>query len=369
MRPVVLLVAVIPVAMVACATAGGEVKNQEPQIVYVQAPPPEPAKSIEKLPLKGEFECKNSLISRAEYRKLARRRPKLGGSGWLFVKAAAPGARVSVEGMIGEGSVFFSTTRVKYAQVRVSAPGYKDVKGYVEVKKNEVRKIKVKQEVIGGSLTVLVKPWGSAVHVDGKLVGATPLTVDGIKAGLCDVVVDAPGCRKTSMMIEQDKNLVMTQRYCPIKRAVSRPEPAPAPAPAPEPVVESSLASAPTPSPAPVPEPAVEPEPAPASGPVVESTPAAAPEPVAEPTAEPAPTPAPAPAPAVAANHTKGSKPNCKKICDKVIKAVSIESARGAMYGVCFNRCESGDLQYSKCAWMAKTMSDVVNCNKLPSAN
>ena len=96
-----------------------------------------------------------------------------------------------------------------------------------------------------------------------------------------------------------------------------------------------------------------------------------APAPVAEPPAviEPAPAPAPvAPAPAPVAAAQSGPKPNCQKVCEKFVQAVSIESARPPMFSACFNRCDSGDMGYSKCAWMAATMADVVNCNKMPAA-
>ncbi len=327
----------------------------------VVAPPP-----AETLPLKGEFECMNAFIPASEGKLLAKKAKSLGFDGFVFVQATVPDARINVEGMTGTGSVFFGPSKTRYAMVRASAPGYRDFEGYVEVFEKQVRKVKLHMDVAGGTLTVLVEPWGSKVRIDGKLAGATPLTVKNVKAGIRDVMVEAEGCRLVPLDIPLDGSVVMGQEYCPRVRAYVAPvvvAPPPPPPPPPVAPVVVEPVRAPVVEQAPPPPPVVI-----APAPVVQEP---APAPVAEPPAviEPAPAPAPvAPAPAPVAAAQSGPKPNCQKVCEKFVQAVSIESARPPMFSACFNRCDSGDMGYSKCAWMAATMADVVNCNKMPAA-
>ena len=214
-----------------------------------------------------------------------------------------------------------------------------------------MRKVRVELDVMGGSVSVLARPFGSKVTIDGEFVGKTPLTVSGVKAGAREVAVEAKGCKGPLMiMVEVDGMFVLGEDTCAPKMRDVRPTTTPSPK------EEREEAAAPAPAPAPEPAPAPVAQPAPA--PVAKPAPAPAPAPVAK--------PEPAPASAPAAQTQGGKKPQCDKICDKFVQAVSPASMQGYIRNSCMTRCESGDLDFSVCAWKAQSMADVQNCNKLP---
>ena len=367
---------------VLCGVAVAEAKPRSPEPPAPPPPPPapEPAPAPRvRGPAPAEFQGVEVLIPPGDARLKNRKPNPLKRPAYLFVETSPETAEIRIEGSLeGRGRVFLRWREDRVVNLQVSAPGMETVSGAVELREEEVLKllIPLKPATQGGTgaLTILTEPTGAEISVDGEFVGRTPLTVRRVPEGRHEVVLVSG-----SWMYRQDVDVAARQVILvSVPVGASSPPAAPVreasapvrqpPLPPPAPVV------APRPEPAPAPQPAARPEPAPAPQPAARPEPAPAPQPVAAPRTEPAPAPQPAPvaqapaekAPAPAPQGGEAKKPDCRKVCDRFVQAVDSEGAREPIRNICLRRCNASDMDFSVCAWKARTMDDVVRCGKLP---
>jgi hypothetical protein len=266
----------------------------------------------------GAFEDINSFMSGSNTNIAARRsKSALIEPGWLFIATQPATAAIEIEGReIGRGSAFYESSRTAIVSVLITAEGYKPLKGYVELSENIVRKIKVKLEVIGGSISVIAEPWGSFVKIDGVVAGTTPMTVSGIMPGSHDILIEAPGCHKPFIGLVRIGDVFVVGKDACMRH------------PAPGRAVPISL-------------------PIPAQG-VVETG---------------------VPEPAKNAEQPTATRADCSKVCDRYVVTVSPENVRNVFRNACLGRCDSLDMPFSVCAWKVQSMNDVQNCMRLPAPN
>ncbi len=342
----------------ACAsTSAGTRQEAPPEHEAAPAPTPQPpAPPVQepphdRVPATGmeEWLAPKDLVAPSEARARAKRSPALGETAFLFVVTEPGSARIMVDGVqAGDGQAFLKVRGPRWKVVRVEAPGFEPVEGGVEVREREVVKLRVPLAPVGGRLTVVTDTPGAQVLLDGRVVGATPLTVQRVAEGVHRLVLRA-GSWEWSGDIEvrpgETRLIEMTVQAAtpaalptpPRTAAESTPaaETAPPVAPAPPPVPSGA-----TPSPAPS-----GPEPGPASLP-----------PAGE-----------SPAPSTQAASPSPGRPDCVAVCKRFIQAVTgSESIREPIFNRCRERCQSGDLQFAVCAWKAKDMNDVSVCMSLP---
>lgn len=278
------------------------------------------------------------LLSVADGQAQARKASTLREPAYLFVEASSPDAEILLQSNLEfKGRAFLKIRDTRLVRVTVHTPGAGTVDGYLELAEREVVKFKVgytrPATGPGGLVTVISNPNGAEVYLDGVNVGQTPLTLRKV----------APGSRQIAMsfgswtwqnqvevragqseLIEVPVGAVLTAAFSPAPRSAAPARPA-------TPVV------APVPAPAPV---------------------------VAAPA--PAPEPAPAPQPTRAAVEKGKAKPKCNDVCDKFVQAVDSTGMRGPIRDLCMRRCDAGDLDFSVCAWKARSMADVQACGAMP---
>ncbi len=280
------------------------------------------------------------LIPAAEGRTRARRAPALGETAFLFIEAEPRSALIFVDGArVGEGQAFLRVKGSRWKVVRAEAPGHEAVEGAVEVREREVVKVRLSLAPIGGRLTVVTDAPGAQVFLDDQPVGTTPLTLSRVPAGNHRLVLRAGSWQWSGdVEVRRDETRLIERM---VQAAAPAPEP-PGPAPAPPPV----LATPEPPLPAP---PATPPEAVPAS---------AAPPP--RPSGEPS-------SPEASAAPTASRRPDCQAVCRRFVQAVAgSDSIREPIFNRCGERCRSGDLRFSVCAWKARDMNDVATCMNLP---
>ena len=292
---------------------------------------------------------REALISVAQGQ--ARKTDPLSAPAYLFVEAPTAESTVIIQNMMEfKGQAFVKIRDTRMVRVTVTAPGMKTVDGYLELTEDEVVKFKVaytKPETgPRGRDSLVTTPIGAQVYLAGQPVGQTPLTLHNL----------APGMHQMAMTFGNwtwQENVAVAGGKTKLIEIEVGAASSPAPrAAAPAPVVRTP----PPPAPAPV---VVAPPPAP----VVVAPPPPAPVVVAPPPA-PAPEPEPAPAPA---RRVKGA--DCEKVCSKFVQAVDSAGMRDPIKTLCHRRCDAGDIEFSKCAWQAKSMADVQRCGALPEVN
>jgi hypothetical protein len=299
-----------------------------------------------------------SLVSQADGRLQARRASPLKETAYLHVETDPVDADIRIDGSLeGRGRVFLRIRDSRWVRVTASLPGYPTVDGFAEMSEREVTKLRLalRTPTNGGNLTVISEPNGAEVRLDGTPVGQTPLTLHKVVPGSHVVSLSHGGWTwedRVDVRLKETNLVLVPVGASAVSRQVA------APAPAPTPVA--------TPAPAPRPAPAARtPAPAPAPAVVVQPAPAPAPATVAvAPAPAPAPSPEPEPEPAMTGKGAK--KPNCKAICDQFVKAVDSDGARDPIRSLCMRRCDGGDMAFSVCAWKVRTMSDVLECGRLP---
>lgn len=371
----------LAMVVVLCGVVAAEAKPRpsDPPVPPPPAPAPEPAPAPRvRGPAPGEFQGPEVLIPPGDARLKNRRPNPLKRPAYLFVETSPETAEIRIEGSLeGRGRVFLRWREDRVVNLQVSAPGMETISGAVELREEEVLKlfVSLRPATQGGTgaLTILTEPTGAEISVDGEYVGRTPLTLRRVPEGRHEVVLVSG-----AWMYRQDVDVAAravslvsvpvgasSPPAAPVVRETPVPVRQPAPPP-PAPVV--------APAPAPAPKPAPRPEPAPAPQPAASPRPEPAPQPAASPSPEPAPAPQPAPVAQTPAEKpsTPGSpageakKPDCKKVCDRFVQAVDSEGARDPIRNICLRRCNAGDLDFSVCAWKARTMDDVVRCGNLP---
>ncbi len=269
------------------------------------------------------------------------RAPALGETAFLFIEAEPSSARIHVDGSrVGEGRAFLRIRGSRWMVLRVEADGYEPVEGAVEVREREVVKVRLSLAPVGGRLTVVTDSPGAEALLDGQSVGTTPLTLPRVAAGVHRLVLRA-GSWQWSSDVEvrpgETRLIEVTLQAVAPATVAEHPETvAPPPAVAtPEPP--------PPPTPAPVPPPhtaSVQASPAPSSGPAASDAPATA---------------------------TAQGRPDCNAVCRRFVRAVAgSDSIREPIFNRCRERCQSGDLRFSVCAWKARDMNDVSTCMNLP---
>ncbi len=284
------------------------------------------------------------LLSVADGQAQARRAAALREPAYLFVEAASPDAEILLQSNLEfKGRAFLKIRDTRLVRVTVRTPGVGTVDGFLELSEREVVKFKVgytrPATGPGGLVTVISNPNGAEVYLDGVNVGQTPLTLRKVAPGLRQVAMSFGSWTWQSQVdVRAGQNELIEVPVGAVAMA------APAPAPAPRTAVPARQAT-----------PVVAPAPAPAPAPVVVAP-------------APAPDPAPAPQPTRAAVEKGKAKPKCNDVCDKFIQAVDSAGLRGPIRDLCMRRCDAGDLDFSVCAWKARSMADVQACGAMPES-
>lgn len=311
-------------SLLGCASARGSTREDAlPAPAPARPPAPPPAQPIAPVAAPSGSRSPGieperwlgaeDLVPPSEVRARARRAPALGETAFLFIEVEPLSARILVDGSgAGEGRAFLRLKGSRWKVLRVEADGFEPAEGAVEVREREVVKVRLSLARVGGRLTVVTDTPGAEALLDDESVGTTPLTLPRVAGGVHHLVLRA-GSWQWSGDVEvrpgETRLIEMTVQ-------------AAAPTPAAEP-----------PPPAPAPPPAV-----------------AMPEP-------------PPPPPAA----TASGRPDCNAVCKRFVQAVSgSDSVRDPIFNRCRERCQSGDLRFSVCAWKARDMDDVSTCMNLP---
>jgi hypothetical protein len=335
--------------LVCCVTASAAAKsrNTPEPTAAAQAVEPESSRLAP-----GEFSGPEILVPPAEGRARARKPSPLKSPAYLFVETVPETADIRIDGSSeGRGRVSLRLRGDRLVALAVSAGGYENAEGYVELREGEVTKLRLILRTASsgpeGLLTVLTEPSGAEVTVDNSFAGTTPITVRRLSEGRHEVSLRSGSWYyNESAEIRSGQPTLVSVPVGASAPVASAPAPQPAYVPAPQPAyapVQPVPAYVPPPAqPAPVAKAAVAPQPAPVA--------------VAAPQTAPAPQPA---------ANAGGGKPNCGKICEKFIQPVS-DGAREPIRNLCSRRCDAGDMAFSVCAWKVKSMSDVLACGNIP---
>lgn len=285
----------------------------------------------------------DDLIPASEGRNRAKRAPVLSDNGFLFVEVEPPSARILVDGApVGEGHVFMRVRGPRWKVLRVEAVGYEPVEGAVEVREREVTKVRLALQPIGGRLTVVTDVPGAEAFLNDRPVGRTPLTLRRVAGGVHRLVLRA-GSWQWSGNVE-----IRPGETRLIEMTVGSVVP-PAP-PTTQPAI-STVSETPV-----QPPPSREP-------PLAVTTPS-------EPERTSTPTPSPTTQTSTQSEQAPGAptgRPDCGAICQRFVQAVTgSDSVREPIRNRCRDRCQSGDLRFSVCAWKARDMNDVATCMNLP---
>lgn len=282
------------------------------------------------------------LVPASDVGARARRAPALRETAFLFIEAEPPTARIHVDGSrAGEGRAFLRLKGSRWKVLRVEADGYEPAEGAVEVREREVVKVRLSLAPLGGRLTVVTDTPGAEALLDGESVGTTPLTLPRVAGGVHRLLLRAGSWQWSgdvevrpgeTRLIEMTVQAASPTPPAEPPRRPAAPPPAAAP---PEPPPPPPAATAPSPDTAPAPA---------SSGPS------------GEPPAREGPT-----------ATTAQGRPDCDAVCRRFVQAVAgSDSIREPIFNRCRERCRSGDLRFSVCAWKARDMNDVSTCMNLP---
>lgn len=305
------------------------------------------------------------LVPPPEGRARAKRAPALGETAFLFVEAEPRLASILVDGVrVGEGQAFLRLRGPRWKVVRVEAPGHEPVEGAVEVREREVVKVRLPLDPVGGRLTVVTDSPGAQAILDGRFAGTTPLTLSRVASGVHHLVLQA-GSWRWSGDIEVrtgETRLIEMTIASVVAPAPVAPIPTPPPGPGGDarstrdlPAASSPGATTPSGDEA-------------ARGHATVRPTSALPPPASADMEEPAgTTPGPAsPGPSASSGPPSG-RPDCEAVCTRFVQAVAgSDSIREPIFNRCRERCRSGDLRFSVCAWKARDMNDVSACMALP---
>lgn len=288
------------------------------------------------------------LIPAAEGRARARRAPALSETAFLFIEAEPRSAFIVVDGArVGEGQAFLRVKGSRWKVLRAEASGYEAVEGAVEVREREVVKVRLSLAPIGGRLTVVTDTPGAQVLLDDQPVGTTPLTLSRVTTGSHRLVLRAGSWQWSGNVEVRPGETRLIEMMVQAAAPTPAPEP-PGPAFAPPPAIAAPEPPPPAPPAAP-PAPVTPPPPVTTSAPVPPGS-------SGEPSSQEA-----------SAAPTASGRPDCQAVCRRFVQAVAgSDSIREPIFNRCGERCRSGDLRFSVCAWKARDMNDVATCMNLP---
>lgn len=251
---------------------------------------------------------------------------------YLYVSTDPKWADIFINGRrAGKGTAMLTRTKGSpFVRIRIKATDRETISGWLRLEPKKVIKIRAKLSRKGGNLTLLTSPAGAKVTVDGIDSGDTPVTVSALAPGPHTVELHSGEWQwKARLAIKAGKTNVISMKI---------PEMMAAPVAKPAPAVQSKPG-----------------QPAPQQ-----------PEPAKAPENEPKPV-----AKTALEKEKKvdlaGKKPNCKKICGHyAVASGASRTVQEMLKPGCMKRCNAMDMDFSICAWKAKSMADVRKCADLP---
>ena len=131
-----------------------------------------------------------------------------------MLRSNPAGARVTVDGRV-RGVTPLNISGLAYGShtIRVERPGYETVRGRVSISssrptaamtialENAPARAAGESRTFRGSLSVISRPSGASVYLDGRLIGTTPLVVGDVGAGSHAVRLEMPGYRRWSSAV------------------------------------------------------------------------------------------------------------------------------------------------------------------------
>jgi len=245
---------------------------------------------------------------------------RLQDTAFLLIDVKPAHANVMVDQRpVGKGRVFLRLDGRRWRLIEVSAPGFKSVDGYLELREKEIVNLELGLRPISGMLTVITEPPGAVIKLDDAEMGTTPTTLRGLPAGVHGLSVEKGAFWWSENIDIQPDKVVLVDLKIDTPNQRKRPPPPPSRS-----------------------------------------------EPRPEPTYKPEPRPEPEPSRTASESEASG-KPDCRAVCDRFLRAVSgSDSLKQPIRRRCEERCEDGDLRFSVCAWKARTMDDVSTCMSLP---
>ncbi len=124
------------------------------------------------------------VVSARAMRRQRRRARGLRGTGFVHLEVAPPAATVILDGDTYPGGTrTVEGVRVGWVPIEVRLEGVRPVRGYVFVAPLKVSRVRVVFPPMPGDVTVLSKPEGAQVYVDGAYRGTSPLTLEDLPGG------------------------------------------------------------------------------------------------------------------------------------------------------------------------------------------
>ena len=277
----------------------------------------------------GEQAIANILLPNVS-RRDRRRAGHLRTEAYLYISTDPVWANIFIDGRnMGKGTAM--VTRAKgspFVSIKITAPHRETINGWLRLEPQKVLKIRAKLKRKGGNLTFLTKPNSAEVILDGVDSGQTPITISNLEPGPHMVELHSGEWQwKARLQVKTGKTQVLKMDI-----------PAIVVKPAVKPVVK------------------------------------AAPQRPATKTVEPVKTPEKKQEQTVSTRPEKKQtvdlsqkKPDCQKICNHYVAASNAsKTVQDMLKPACIKRCDSMDMNFSICAWKAKSMADVQKCADIP---
>jgi hypothetical protein len=116
------------------------------------------------------------------------------GEGFVYVEATPSTVRIAIGNGKPQAAPFTAeAVPAGYQPVRVEAPGYDILRGYVFVEPLKVVRVRVVLPPKEGDLTILSEPSGARVLIDGQAMGVAPVTIEKLAGGEHEVMLTADG--------------------------------------------------------------------------------------------------------------------------------------------------------------------------------
>ena len=117
-----------------------------------------------------------------------------GESGMIYVKSEPSGATITIDGKdMGKTPKLIRGLPIGKTKVTLTIPDIAEQIVNVYVKAGRVTKATVKLTVPPATLTVITDPLEAEVHIDRKLMGESPVTLEGVSAGEHEIIVYLDG--------------------------------------------------------------------------------------------------------------------------------------------------------------------------------
>ena len=115
-------------------------------------------------------------------------------SGMLYIKSEPPGAAITIGGKdVGKTPMLVRGLPIGETRVTLTIPEIATQFIDVDVKAGKVASATVKLTIPTATLTVITEPLEAEVHIDRKLMGRSPVTLEGLPAGEREIIVYLDG--------------------------------------------------------------------------------------------------------------------------------------------------------------------------------